>query len=127
MSLQTLQEELSGQGKQQLNGGANRARVRHMPDEERLTDTIPAFRVNDEVSKVVRGIVKADRRTISDVARALLERGVAAYLRDGKIFEPPDDGGVEGTSKPATDKPSTIKVATKNLGGRKGDRKREAS
>jgi hypothetical protein len=71
-----------------------------MPDEERLTDTIPAFRVNDEVSKVVRGIVKTDRRTISDVARALLERGVAAFLRDGKLFEP--ENGEDSAKSSAT-------------------------
>lgn len=71
-----------------------------MSEDERLIDTIPAFRVTAEVSKVVRGIVKADRRTISDVARALLERGVAAYLRDGKLFEPED--GNDAAKKPAT-------------------------
>jgi hypothetical protein len=88
MNLQTLQEEFHGQEKHQLNGHANRARVRGMSEDERLIDTIPAFRVTEEVSKVVRGIVKKDRRTISDVARALLERGAAAYLRDGNLFEP---------------------------------------
>ena len=94
MTLQILQEEFSEQEKHQLNGCANRARVRGMSEDERLIDTIPAFRVTAEVSKVVRGIVKDDRRTISDVARALLERGVAAYLRDGKLFEPQGaDGG----------------------------------
>jgi len=127
MNLQTLQEELSAQGKQQLNGGANRARVRHMADDDRLTDTIPAFRVNDEVSKVVRGIVKTDRRTISDVARALLERGVAAYQRDTQLFEPPAGNEAEGTDNSGTDKPSRISVTTKNLGGRKGEKKREVS
>ena len=110
MNLQMLQEEFSGQEKQQLMVRANRARVRGMADEERLTDTIPAFRVNDEVSRVVRGVVKADRRTISDVARALLERGVAAYQRDGLLFEPEAPTG-EDEAHPG----DTISVPTIDL------------
>jgi hypothetical protein len=105
------------QAKQRLNGYANGARVRPMPDEERLTDTIPAFRVKDEVSKVIRGIVKADRRNISDVTRALLERGVAAYKRDGKLFEPQDE--TEANEKPATLSVPTITLDSKGTGKKK--------
>lgn len=110
-----------------LNHRARRANFARMTEDDRLVDTIPAFRVGQAVSDVIRKVVKEDRRTISDVARALLERGVAAYLRDGKLFEPPSSNGAQDAGQAASDKPSTISVSTKNLGGKKGGRKREAS
>jgi hypothetical protein len=119
MDLQMLQEEFDEQEKHQLNGGAKRARVRRMAEDERLIDTIPAFRVNEDVSKVVRGIVKKDRRSISDVARALLERGVAAYQRDGELFEP------EGVS-PSAELPAEVPVTTITLGEEGGSKKKRA-
>lgn len=117
MSLQMLQEEFSEQEKQQLNQGARRARVRGMSEDERLIDTIPAFRVTAEVSKVVRGIVKSDRRTISDVARALLERGVAAYLRDRELFEPED----KPAEPEAPERPETITARRVHKIGKEGN------
>lgn len=122
MDLQTLQEEFSAQGKQVLESTTPAFKVGRMSQDERLIDTIPAFRVTEEVSRVVRDIVKTDRRTISDVARALLERGVAAYQRDGLLFEPREDDGSKGNGESGSggsEDPSAIPVRTITLGSKK--------
>jgi photoactive yellow protein len=75
------------QHKQSLTVPANRANVAVMSERNRLPETIPAFRVTADVYAVIKDITAQDRRTISDVARLLLERGVAAYRRDRKLFE----------------------------------------
>lgn len=54
---------------------------------ERLKETI-AFRVSDRVFQALESVASAERRENSEVARALLERGLAAHARDGKLFEP---------------------------------------
>jgi hypothetical protein len=103
-----------------LKTGANGARFARMTSEnDRLVDTIPAFRIDEHTSQVVRKIVKDDRRSISDVARALLERGVAAYDRDGKLFEP--------ISRDDKEESPTVPAVQKNLGGRKGAKKQETA
>jgi hypothetical protein len=116
MKLQALQEEFSEQEKQQFNEGANRVRIGRMANDERLTDTIPALRVGESVSRVIREIHKTDRRQIADVARALLERGVAAYLRDGQLFEPEEKNGGYGETVSSSERPATIPVRTITLG-----------
>lgn len=77
------------QEKHLLIRGANGASLTVMSNEkERFPETLPAFRVTREVYEVVTGVANNDRRKISDVARALLERGVAAFNRDNLLFEP---------------------------------------
>ena len=59
-----------------------------MAEKERLVETIPAFRVTTDAYKVIKYLEGHERRKISDVARALLDRGIAAFQRDGLLFEP---------------------------------------
>jgi len=56
-----------------------------------LNKTVPAFRVPDDVYEVIEYWVKKDRRTITEVSRALMERGAAASRKDKQLFEPPED------------------------------------
>ena len=58
-----------------------------MPTPAGLNKTL-AFRVADADYKVIEQAMERERRTESDVCRALLQRGLAAYKRDGRIFEP---------------------------------------
>lgn len=54
---------------------------------ERLSEMI-AFRVYPSLYEVVTSIAHKDRRKLSEVELALFERGVAAFKRDGLLFEP---------------------------------------
>jgi hypothetical protein len=56
---------------------------------ERLSETL-AFRVTARVYNRTDEIAKGTRREMADVERALYERGLAAYERDGQLFEPED-------------------------------------
>ena len=53
---------------------------------EKLSEQL-SFRVPPSLYRAVMEIADADRRKLSEVALALLERGVAAYQRDGSLFE----------------------------------------
>jgi hypothetical protein len=53
---------------------------------EKLVETL-SFRVSGAVYEALTSIAKSDRRKLSEVAQALLERGLIAYKRDGAIFE----------------------------------------
>jgi SOS-response transcriptional repressor LexA len=46
------------------------------------------FRVSDKMYQRIGEIAKEERRKPNEVARALLERGEAAYTSDGRLFEP---------------------------------------
>lgn len=54
---------------------------------ERLSEMI-AFRVYPSLYEVVTSLAHKERRKLSEVELALFERGVAAYQRDGLLFEP---------------------------------------
>jgi hypothetical protein len=54
--------------------------------EEKLSEQL-SFRVSPTLYRLIEQIAKAERRKPNEVARALLERGAAAYQRDGEIFE----------------------------------------
>lgn len=54
---------------------------------ERLSEMI-AFRVYPSLYQVVTGLAAKERRKLSEVELALFERGVAAFKRDGLLFEP---------------------------------------
>lgn len=47
-----------------------------------------AFRIADETHRSLELIMHRERRIESDVCRELLLRGIAAYERDGHLFEP---------------------------------------
>ena len=47
------------------------------------------LRVPLELENELEVIATSERRKRSDIARFLLERGLAAYHRDGLLFEPP--------------------------------------
>jgi hypothetical protein len=49
------------------------------------------FRVEPSAHTEIEKIAEAEHRKPNEVARALLERGAAAYLRDGHLFEPEAD------------------------------------
>jgi hypothetical protein len=49
-----------------------------------------AFRIADDSYKAIEAAMAHERRTESDVCRALLVRGLAAYKRDGRLFESED-------------------------------------
>lgn len=46
------------------------------------------FRLNDKLYRRIQAIASKERRKGNEVSRALLERGIAAYERDGELFEP---------------------------------------
>ena len=46
------------------------------------------FRVARQVYTDLQAIARAERRKMNEVARALLERGMAAYANDKALFEP---------------------------------------
>lgn len=54
---------------------------------ERLSEMI-AFRVYPSLYEVVTTLASRERRKLSEVELALFERGVAAFQRDGLLFEP---------------------------------------
>ena len=54
---------------------------------ERLSEMI-AFRVYPSLYQVVTSLAQKERRKLSEVELAIFERGVAAYQRDGLLFEP---------------------------------------
>jgi hypothetical protein len=54
---------------------------------ERLSEMI-AFRVYPSLYQVVQTLADKERRKLSEVELALFERGVAAFQRDGLLFEP---------------------------------------
>lgn len=54
---------------------------------EKLTEQL-SFRVSGELYELIEEIARRERRKQNEVARALLERGVAAFQRDKQIFEP---------------------------------------
>lgn len=54
--------------------------------EKKLRETI-SFRCEDEFLIIVNHIAQVERRTGGAVARAIFERGLAAYNRDGMLFE----------------------------------------
>ena len=58
-----------------------------MPTKERKPETI-AFRVTDDVYRMLNRLADQERRKVSEIVTALLARGVAAYNRDGRLFEP---------------------------------------
>lgn len=52
--------------------------------------TIPhTFRITESTNKSLEEIANRERRNVSEVSYALLERGLLAYGRDGKLFEFP--------------------------------------
>jgi hypothetical protein len=55
--------------------------------QERLVETI-AFRVTRPVYAFIESVMSRERRELAEVGRALLDRGIAAYKRDGLLFEP---------------------------------------
>lgn len=46
------------------------------------------FRVSEDAYRAIETAMREERRIESDVCRAFIERGIAAYKRDGKLFEP---------------------------------------
>lgn len=115
--------------KQLFSFTTNRATVTLMSSNERLTDTIPAIRVSALIGDLIRDLSKRDRRELVDVARALLERGAAAYRKDGLLFEPEPDEQTEASTTPGnatTQKPSDtittphVRVTKKLTAARRG-------
>lgn len=47
------------------------------------------FRIPVELENELERIAQVERRKRSDIARFLVERGLAAYKRDNGLFEPP--------------------------------------
>lgn len=54
------------------------------PMREQITVRVP-----DELHRKIEEIAERERRKPTEIIRALLERGVLAYDRDGHLFEPP--------------------------------------
>ena len=67
-------------------------------EKEKLIVTI-SFRVSDSVYRKLNQIMEKDRRKLSEVAQALLIRGMAARERDGELFEPDEDVVVASFTK----------------------------
>lgn len=56
-------------------------------NKERLSEMI-AFRVPARFYQMVKELAESERRKMSEVELAIFERGLAAYQRDGLLFEP---------------------------------------
>lgn len=71
------------------------------------------FRVPIELEAELERISTSERRKRADIARFLIERGLAAYERDGELFEPADQQKAD---------PSKVgkkeSVSLRKLGGR---------
>ena len=68
-----------------------RVKVGQMPtNEERLAETL-SFRVTRSLYEYLNSLAIKDRRKLSEIATALIERGIVAYKRDGHLFEPQDN------------------------------------
>jgi hypothetical protein len=52
------------------------------------------FRVTSKVYKRLQEIAEKERRKMNEVARALLDRGLAAYGADEKLFQPEAGGDI---------------------------------
>ncbi|HKS27104.1 MAG TPA: hypothetical protein VJS44_04765 [Pyrinomonadaceae bacterium] len=63
------------------------------------------FRVSDEIYETINDIAIKERRKQNEAARALLERGVAAYNRDGLLFEPTRNNGTLDNDNRANEHP----------------------
>jgi hypothetical protein len=87
---------------------------------EKLKETL-SLRVTEQLYKELERAAAAERRDLSDAARALLERGVAAYKQDRKLFEPE---GIPGSVEAHPG--DTISVPTLNLGKKGAKRKQRA-
>lgn len=61
--------------------------MRVMATKARLSETI-AFRVTPAIYQFLSSLGERERRKMSEIATALLERGIAAYKRDRELFEP---------------------------------------
>ena len=70
------------------------------------------FRVAEAGYDRLQEIAEAERRKMNEIARALLERGLAAYERDGNLFET-----AQAVKEP---RPATITARTVHkIGGEK--------
>lgn len=88
---------------------------------ERLSETL-AFRVTSGVYERTKDIAKKTRRELADVERALYERGLAAYERDGELFEPEEDYGTSDNAERITPHPKpSVKMET--VEGRRSPRR----
>lgn len=54
---------------------------------ERFSETV-SFRLPESLYSVLAGMARHERRKLSEILVAVVERGVAAYLLDGHLFEP---------------------------------------
>ena len=68
----------------------------------RLSEMV-AFRVYSSLYQVVTDLAKRERRKLSEIELALFERGVAAFKRDGLLFEPEGGEGGGNSGKPDSD------------------------
>lgn len=71
--------------KQSLTGEVTDVFIPRMSS-EKLTEQM-TFRVSPSLYRAIELIARKQRRKPNEVARALLERGVAAFMRDGVLFE----------------------------------------
>lgn len=60
------------------------------PKRGKLTEQL-TYRIYKLTLDKLEKIIKKERRTQNEVARALLDRGIAAYERDGLLFEPEEN------------------------------------
>ena len=77
------------------------------------------FRVSDADYDRLQEIAVGERRKMNEVARALLERGLLAYERDGALFEPLQ------SEKP--ERPATITARKVHSIGKEGEGKKRRS
>lgn len=57
------------------------------------------FKCEESFESIVADLAKRERRPPSQVARAIFERGLASFSRDGLIFEPQEPDTVEILNK----------------------------
>lgn len=86
---------------------------------EKLKEML-SYRVSATVYKGVEAVSVKERRDLSDVSRALLERGLAAYKRDGQLFEP------EAPAELPAELPAEITVSSIDLGNKRARKKNTA-
>ena len=75
---------------------------------EKLTAQI-TFRLSGELYEAMQDVARRERRKLTEIARALLERGYAAYQRDEQLFEPEEPEIISNVESKVTDAQRTRK------------------
>lgn len=78
-----------------------------------------SVRMSANLKNELARVADKEKRSMNQTFLFILERGLAAYERDGELFEP--------SASAETEEPATIRVPRKKLSRKDVEKKREAS